>query len=126
MGVIKQKYNYDPDKIYIGGYSQGAIVAYKLALLYPEKFAGIVIHSARLPVEYSIKSPSDIYQNLDMLIIHGNHDSVLTSKWATQGVKLFKRLGAEVEYYGGNFGHERTEDSISQMSRWLNERIDGK
>ena len=32
---IKGKYNIDEKKIFIGGFSQGAIISYKLALLYP-------------------------------------------------------------------------------------------
>ena len=70
MNDIKEKYNYDLGRVYIGGYSQGAIMAYKLALLYPDTFSGVVIHSARLPVKYSPKSPSTLYENMDMLIIH--------------------------------------------------------
>jgi len=124
MDAIQNKYKFDNERIYIGGYSQGAILSYKLALLYPEKFSGAVVHSARLPVKYSIKTSTAPYEGLDMLIIHGKNDAVLTTKWATQGVNLFKRLGADVEYYEGDFGHERTEKSILQMSRWLKERID--
>ena len=126
MNDIKEKYNYDLGRVYIGGYSQGAIMAYKLALLYPETFAGVVIHSARLPVKYSPRSPSTLYENMDMLIIHGKNDGVLTTKWANKGVNLFVRLGSDVDYFEGDFGHERTEESILQMSRWLKEKIDEK
>jgi phospholipase/carboxylesterase len=74
----------------IGGFSQGAIMSYKLALLYPNKFEGIFIHSARLPVEYSVKESFNLYKNLNILIIHGSEDSGLSTKWAYQGKALFK------------------------------------
>ena len=60
------------------------------------------------------------------MIIHGKNDGVLTTKWANQGVNLFSRLGSDVDYFEGDFGHERTEESILHMSRWLKERIDEK
>ena len=95
---IKEEYNIDEKKIFIGGFSQGAIMSYKLALLYPNKFGGIIIHSARLPVEYSVKEPS-LYKNLNILIIHGSEDSGLSTKWAYQGKALFEKLGANTDYY---------------------------
>ena len=64
---IEEEYNIDEKKIFIGGFSQGAIMSYKLALLYPKKFGGIIIHSARLPVEYSVKE-LNLYKNLNISV----------------------------------------------------------
>ena len=120
---IKEEYNIDEKKIFIGGFSQGAIMSYKLALLYPNKFEGIIIHSARLPVEYSVKEPN-LYKNLNILIIHGSEDSGLSTKWAYQGKALFEKLGANTDYYEAKIGHEMNEDTYSKIKQWLSVLVD--
>jgi len=116
---IKNEYNIDEKKMFIGGFSQGAIMSYKLALLYPQKFFGLIVHSARLPVEYSIVKSSDYYKNLNVLIVHGSEDNTLTTKWAFQGKMLFEQLGSNTEYFETKIGHEMTEVTIDKIIEWL-------
>ena len=115
---IKEEYNIDEKKIFIGGFSQGAIMSYKLALLYPKKFGGIIIHSARLPVEYSVKE-LNLYKNLNILIIHGSEDSGLSTKWAYQGKALFEKLGANTDYYEAKIGHKMNKETYGKIKQWL-------
>ena len=120
---IKEEYNIDEKKIFIGGFSQGAIMSYKLALLYPNKFGGIIIHSARLPVEYSVKELS-LYKNLNILIIHGSEDSGLSTKWAYQGKALFEKLGANTDYYEAKIGHKMNKETYRKIKQWLFTLVD--
>ena len=120
---IKEEYNIDEKKIFIGGFSQGAIMSYKLALLYPNKFGGIIIHSARLPVEYSVKELS-LYKNLNILIIHGSEDSGLSTKWAYQGKALFEKLGANTDYYEAKIGHKINKETYGKIKQWLFTLVD--
>ena len=120
---IEEEYNIDEKKIFIGGFSQGAIMSYKLALLYPNKFGGIIIHSARLPVEYSVKELS-LYKNLNILIIHGSEDSGLSTKWAYQGKALFEKLGANTDYYEAKIGHKMNKETYRKIKQWLFTLVD--
>ena len=120
---IKGKYNINEKKIFIGGFSQGAIMSYKLALLYPNKFGGIIIHSARLPVEYSVKE-LNLYKNLNILIIHGSEDSGLSTKWAYQGKALFEKLGANTDYYEAKIGHKMNKETYGKIKQWLFTLVD--
>ena len=120
---IEEEYNIDEKKIFIGGFSQGAIMSYKLALLYPNKFGGIIIHSARLPVEYSVKE-LNLYKNLNILIIHGSEDSGLSTKWAYQGKALFEKLGANTDYYEAKIGHKMNKETYRKIKQWLFTLVD--
>ena len=120
---IEEEYNIDEKKIFIGGFSQGAIMSYKLALLYPNKFGGIIIHSARLPVEYSVKE-LNLYKNLNILIIHGSEDSGLSTKWAYQGKALFEKLGANTDYYEAKIGHKMNKEPYGKIKQWLFTLVD--
>ena len=120
---IEEEYNIDEKKIFIGGFSQGAIMSYKLALLYPNKFGGIIIHSARLPVEYSVKD-LNLYKNLNILIIHGSEDNGLSTKWAYQGKALFEKLGANTDYYEAKVGHKMNKETYGKIKQWLFTLVD--
>ena len=116
---IMSKNTIDEKKIFIGGFSQGAIMSYKLALSYPQKFSGLLVHSARLPVEYSIIKSTDHYKNLNVLIIHGSEDKGLTTKWALEGKWLFEKLGSNTEYFETAIGHEMNKVTIDRILKWL-------
>lgn len=120
MEVVQHQYNYNTERVYLGGFSQGGIMAFSLGLRYPEKLAGIFSHSARLPVEYSLKSPDTIYEELSVLIIHGTEDS-FSSKWSKQAEGLFKKLGSRSEYFEDKIGHEMSEKTIQKIDKWLGE-----
>ena len=120
---IEEEYNIDEKKIFIGGFSQGAIMSYKLALLYPNKFGGIIIHSARLPVEYSVKELK-LYKNINILIIHGSEDNGLSTKWAYQGKALFEKLGANTDYYEAKIGHKMNKVTYGKIKQWLFTLVD--
>jgi len=122
--IIKKEYNVDEKKIFIGGFSQGGIMSYKLALLYPNKFKGIFVHSARLPVEYSVKEPNSSYKNLNILIIHGSKDRGLSTKWAYQGKGLFEKLGVNTSYYEAKIGHKMNKETYFKIKEWLFALVD--
>jgi predicted esterase len=42
MDDVQATYAVDPDKVFAGGYSQGGYVTYRMAMLYPDRFAGAV------------------------------------------------------------------------------------
>ena len=122
--LIKKEYNVDEQKIFIGGFSQGGIMSYKLALLYPNKFKGIFVHSGRLPVEYSVKEPKSLYKNLNILIIHGTKDTGLSTKWAYQGKNLFEKLGVNTSYYEAKIGHKMNKETYGKIKQWLFNLVD--
>jgi predicted esterase len=47
---IRRRYNLDPDKIYIGGFSGGARVALRVALDYPDVFRGALLNAGSDPI----------------------------------------------------------------------------
>ena len=47
---IRRRYNIDPDRIYIGGFSGGARVALRVALDYPDVFRGALLNAGSDPI----------------------------------------------------------------------------
>lgn len=42
MADVERTYRIDPDRVFAGGYSQGGYITYRMASLYPHRFAGAV------------------------------------------------------------------------------------
>jgi dienelactone hydrolase len=42
MADVQKTYDVDRDKVFAGGYSQGGYITYRMAMLYPDRFAGAV------------------------------------------------------------------------------------
>ena len=112
--VIKIKSN----QIFNGGHSQGGIIAYKIALTYPEIFKGFIISSGRLPVEYAVKNDLSHYQNKKALIIHGEKDGVLDLKYSSAGKNLMEKLGMETQYVIKDRGHGQAPDFYEIVESW--------
>ena len=105
--------------LYLGGHSQGGIMAYKIALGNPALFEGFIASSARLPVKYSIKDELTEYQNIKALIIHGKNDNVLDVKFARAGKNLLDKLGIQTQYLVKDNGHSLVPDFAMLIQNWI-------
>ena len=105
--------------VYIGGHSQGGIIAYEIALTYPEFFKGFIISSGRLPVEYTVKNDLSQYHNKKALIIHGKNDSVLELKYSSAGKNLMEKLGMNTDYVIKEGGHSQTPEFYVIVENWI-------
>ena len=66
---LVQYYNVDPKKVYVTGFSNGAMMAYRLACEIPDKIAAIIPVSGTLALEHCSRSNS-----VAVLHIHGEID----------------------------------------------------
>ena len=86
---IKQKYKTDPDKTFLLGFSQGAILSYSLSFFYPNKVQSVIalsgyINTELLPKEISKEIQTSYYCS------HGSVDQVLPIEWARKSKPFFR------------------------------------
>ena len=115
---VKQKY--DIDEIYLGGFSQGAIMSYSVGLTNPNEIKGILSLSGRLLMEVRpmLTKNTDVKQ-LKVFIAHGMQDNTLPVHYARE-VKLFlEDLGVQLSYHEYIMGHQISEAVIKDMNEWL-------
>lgn len=113
-------FNADESKVYLVGFSQGAIMAASAALTAPEKVAGAVLMSGRILPE--IKPHLAAKQNLRhlrVLVQHGEFDSKLPIRHARDSRSFFSELGIGVDYREYPMAHETSEQSLSDVVGWL-------
>jgi phospholipase/carboxylesterase len=121
-------YGADPARIFLFGFSQGAIMSRALLLARPELVRGVVAHSARLA---HLPGPDPLPEALsraEVLLLHGAQDEVIP---AAQGRKAYEvlapLLGARVAYHEIEaLGHGISDASLGAAARWLTARLDAQ
>lgn len=119
---LKLKHKFDHNKIIVGGFSQGAIMSYSLALTKPGVIAGIISLSGRILMETNLNVNREKVQNLNALVIHGVKDQVLPITYARTAKKLLDKYQVKVSYYELQTGHTINQEVIIEMNKWLKDR----
>jgi phospholipase/carboxylesterase len=116
-----KKYHTDPDKVFLVGFSQGAIMSYEVALRHPEAVGGIAALSERiLPVVKSELKPDEKRQKLAIFIGHGTVDKRLPYTDGTDAVSLLQSLSLKPEFHAyPGVGHSISGAEMQDLSTWL-------
>lgn len=121
---VTSNYKVDPKKIFIGGFSQGAILSLAAGLNNSDKIAGIVCLSGRLYPELKPKlSTFKDFNSLYLFISHGKQDKVLPYSDMVSDVSYLKQLGLtpEVKYYDA--AHTISQDNFRDMVNWISSKL---
>jgi phospholipase/carboxylesterase len=119
-----KRYPIDPKKLALLGFSQGGVMAYSLALAYPERFAALATLSTWLPKELvAHMKVSDAVQSLPTLVQHGTQDPMIEVDRARGSVEQLRTLRVPLTYREYDMGHEIGPRSLSELSTWLDEKV---
>lgn len=124
INQMGERHHFDPQRIFIGGFSQGAVMSLSLGLIHPGLFKGIVAISGRLPEELRAEfAPDSELSGLSAFVAHGTHDRVLTVDYARKVQSFFSDAGAECFYREYNGGHGVSGEMLQDLNEWLNKSI---
>jgi len=120
-------YGTDPSRVFLLGFSQGAILSLALLLARPDLVRGVVAHSGRLARLPGPDPTPEALSRAEVLLLHGAQDDVVP---AAQGRKAYEvlgpLLGARVAFRAfDGLGHGISEASLAEAARWLTARLDG-
>jgi phospholipase/carboxylesterase len=119
---IKQQYKTDPDKTFLLGFSQGAILSYSLSFFYPNKVQNIIalsgyINTELLPEKISKEIKTNYYCS------HGSVDQVLPVDWARKSKPFLDNLGAQNVYFEYPVGHGVSPQNFYSFKTWIEQRL---
>lgn len=118
------RYAVDPRKLVLLGFSQGGVLAYRLALAAPRRFAGLVALSSWLPPQMVATLPEvDGRDELPTFVQHGAADEVIAVARAQQSIETLRSLRVPAAYREYDMGHEMNAESLTDLSRWLEEKV---
>ncbi|MES2003318.1 MAG: esterase [Bacteroidota bacterium] len=121
------KVAYNIDKIYLGGFSQGAIMSYSIGLTHPSLVQGLVVLSGRILEEIkSLVHESKELGGLKIFIAHGIQDSTLPVAYARQAQQYLLGLVLQLSYHEYTMGHQVNGEVLKDISEWLEANEDVK
>jgi phospholipase/carboxylesterase len=118
-------YGGDPARVYLLGFSQGAIMSASVALTEPELIAGTVLMSGRIPEEIRPQiAATERLAGKPFLVVHGVADTVLPIQNGRASRAILATLPVALTYQEYAMAHEVSAQSLADVAAWLAARLD--
>ncbi|EFQ63857.1 MULTISPECIES: alpha/beta hydrolase [Pseudomonas] len=125
IGKASAKYHTQPDRVFLVGFSQGAIMSYEVALRDPQQVRGIAALSGSvLPVLKAELKPDERLGKLAIFIGHGTLDQALPYASATRANEVLVGLGLQPEFHAyPGMKHTISEAEVQDLKAWLESNV---
>jgi phospholipase/carboxylesterase len=114
------------NKIFIGGFSQGSMLAVDLYLNAPEAPAGLIVLSGSLLNKNELKPLLENRKGEKFFQSHGEVDSVLPIKGARQLESFLNQGGMKGGLQSFSGGHEIPAKVLAKLGEYLNQQLSAK
>jgi phospholipase/carboxylesterase len=121
----RRLYHVHSERIYLAGFCEGATLAYRLGLQYPEKFAGVISLNGTMPRGGPLMRLPDV-RHLKVLIGHGIANALVPFSLARNDFRLFYAAGLDVRLHSYPTTHRIHADMLRDINRWIMEHIDAE
>ena len=121
---IIKKYNVNSKKVFLLGFSQGAILSYALAMRNPQKIKNILALSGYINTELIPKNltPEKV-EELDFFISHGTVDQVLPIDWVRKSLPILNSLKISYNFNEYPIGHGVNSQNFNDFKNWVIEKL---
>jgi phospholipase/carboxylesterase len=120
IDFMVQKFDANPQKVFLMGFSQGAIMSFAIGLSEPNKIAGFAAFSGRV-MQSSRENPlpKNRYQHLKVYLAHGKADRVLKYDYAIDAKALLDQLEIQTTFKSYPDGHTISRENLNDFLLWL-------
>lgn len=127
-----EEYRADGSRVYLLGFSQGAIMGLALALTRPDLIAGVAAISGRILPELFQNggplggklAPRSALRALPILVLHGTEDRVLPVAFARETRRLLESQPVDLAYEELPMGHTVSPEALDKTSLWMTRELD--
>jgi phospholipase/carboxylesterase len=107
------------ERIYLVGIGEGASVAYRLGLSYPERFAGVVALNGWIPGGFRPLARLKECRDLRILVVHGEWNARVPVRSARRDVATLRAGGLRVAFQSYPCAHRLTSPMLADVDTWL-------
>jgi phospholipase/carboxylesterase len=107
------------ERIFLVGIGEGAAVAYRLGLSYPERFAGVVAINGWLPGGFRPLGRLKACRDLRILVVHGEWNAKVPVRSTRRDVAMLRAGGLQVAFQSYPCAHRITSPMLSDVDTWL-------
>jgi phospholipase/carboxylesterase len=119
LDKVQQKYPVDGKRIFLFGFSMGAMISLTVSLGNPYRFKGVIAHSGFLPKEDTLKYRWDDLHGISFFIAHGSQDPIVPVELSRQTYRRLSDAHANVLFREYPIQHTMSEESLNDAARWL-------
>ncbi len=120
---VKKGYPIDPEKIFLFGFSMGAIMSFVVTLAHSDMVKGVIANSGLIPENIDLKFEWDKIKGKPFFVAHGKYDSVIPIAFAKRAKELLEKARADVTYREYEMDHQIDEESLNDIMKWLSKHI---
>jgi len=119
-----QAYKADSTKVFLLGFSQGAIMAYDIALSNPKKIAGVLALSGKMLEDTKKIKPDKEVASVKFFIAHGKQDNVIDIKEADSASAYLKNNAIkDLTYKNYEMPHSLSGAELNDIKVWLKKAL---
>ena len=123
LDELERELQVSSDRIVLGGFSQGSMLACDVVLRTQRQFAGLILLSST-PLGLDIWQPlMAARKGLPILLTHGTQDPLLPFTMAEELRELWQAAGASVQWVPFPGGHELPHVALDALGRFVRERF---
>jgi phospholipase/carboxylesterase len=115
----RRNYHIHSERIYLAGFREGATLAYRLGLSFPEKFAGVIALNGAMPRQGCPLFRMPEMRQLRVLIGHGIANAVVPLAMARADHRLLYTAGLDVQMHTYPATHRLHPDMLRDVNRWI-------
>lgn len=115
----RRTYHVHSERIYLAGFAEGATLAYRLGLTFPEKLAGVISLNGSMPRTGGPLLRLPEVRELRVFIGHGIANAVVPLGMARRDYKVLYAAGLGIEMHTYPTTHRIHPDMLRDVNRWI-------
>ncbi len=117
----RRQYHVHSERIYLAGFREGATLAYRLGMVFPERFGGVISLNGAMPRRGGPLLRLLEVRQLKVLIGHGIANPIVPLAMAERDFRLFYAAGMSVKMHTYPTTHRLHPDMLRDVNRWVME-----
>jgi phospholipase/carboxylesterase len=124
--MTRRNYHIHSERIYLAGYAEGATLAYRLGLLFPERFGGVISMNGIMPRQERPLFRLPQLRDLRVFIGHGIANVYVPLSSAVQDHRLLYTAGLDVRLHTYPTTHRLHSNMLRDIDRWIMDRVNAE
>lgn len=114
---LRERYSFDPNRVFILGFSQGSALAFRLGASGIVKPAGVIACGGDLPPDVAQRLPE--IEPFPALLVHGKDDPFMSYAKAREGEQILRdhQFPVDTLYFDG--GHDMPPETVAHILDWI-------
>lgn len=120
LSYAKEKYNFNEDEVYIGGFSQGSIMSLYFGLYFPELISGMACFSGLLLDDIQLsKIDKEKAKELNIFMSHGKLDKIVPIDEARKAKAFLEKQNIPIIYKEYAEKHTISRQNLTDFLTWV-------